>query len=78
MNRTLMIAAALGLALTTSACSGLRAGQADGGDAASMHMGGSAGVDIDPAGSATLGTGSPSHSGYDSRVDFASGIGLDP
>ena len=41
-------------------------------------MGGSAGVDVDPAGSATLGTGSPSHSGYDSRADFAAGIGLDP
>lgn len=75
MNKTLMIAA-LGLALTTSACSMLNMGQADGGDAAGVHRGGSAGVDIDPAGSATMGTGSVSYTGADSRVDFSAGIGL--
>ena len=75
MNRKLAVAASIALALATTACAelGLRGGS---GEEAS-YMGGSAPVMVDPAGSATLGTGSSGVSGEDSRVVFSSGIGLD-
>ena len=76
MNRKFAIAVSIGLALATSACAELRTWGGNDGEEKS-YMGGSAPVPIDPAGSATLGTGSVSYTGYDSRVDFSSGIGLD-
>ena len=78
MNRNLAIAVSIGLALATMGCAEMRGWKSNGGDGdSSAYMGGSAPVAVDPAGSATFGTGSVSHSGYDSRVDFSSGIGLD-
>ena len=75
MNRKLAVAASIALALATTACAelGLRGSPAD----EVSYMGGSAPVTVDPAGSATLGTGSPGASGEDSRVIFSSGMGLD-
>ena len=75
MNRKLALAASIALALTTTACAelGLRGGSAE----EASYMGGSAPVPVDPAGSATLGTGSAAFSGADSRADFAAGVGLD-
>ena len=76
MNRKLAIAAGALLVLTTAGCDTLRGGNG-GGNGDREHMSGSAPVMVDPAGSATFGTGSPSFTGADSRVDFSSGIGLD-
>ena len=76
MNKKLAVAASIALALATTACAEL--GLMRGGSGEEMsYMGGSSPVGVDPAGSATFGTGSPSYSGADSRVDFAAGIGLD-
>ena len=76
MSKKLVIAAVVGLALATSACSelkGMVSNESDGG----TFMGGSAPVTSDPAGSASIGTGASQYTGYDSRNDFAAGVGLD-
>ena len=75
MNRKLAVAASIALALATTACAELGLRGSTGGEVS--YMGGSAPVTVDPAGSATLGTGSPGASGEDRRVVFSSGIGLD-
>ena len=75
MSKKLVIATVIGLALATSACSelkGMVSSQSDGG----TYMGGSAPVAQDPAGSATVGTGSTAYTGYDTRNDFAAGVGI--
>lgn len=76
MNRTLVIAASIGLALATTGCAEMAKWQASGSDGGT-YMGGTAAVDVDPAGSATQGTGSVSRSGADQRADFAAGVGID-
>jgi opacity protein-like surface antigen len=77
MNRRLAVAVSIGLALATTACAEMRGWTSKGGDGESAQMSASSPVTIDPAGSATIGTGSVGYSGYDTRVDFSSGIGLD-
>ena len=77
MKRKLAIAVSIGLALATTACAEMRSLTSNGGNGDSAQMSAWSPVTVDPAGSATIGTGSVGHSGYDSRVDFSSGIGLD-
>ena len=81
MNGKLAIAGAL-LVLATSGCSTMSSwmggnGGNGGGNGDRNYMGGSAPTMVDPAGTATFGTGSVSSTNADSRVDFSSGIGLD-
>ena len=76
MNGRLALAAGALLVLTTAGCDTLRGGNG-GGNGDREYMGGSAPVTVDPAGSATFGTGSVASTMDDPRVDFASGIGLD-
>ena len=68
----------MGLALATSACSELQSMMKGGeGSDGGTYMGGNTPVTSDPAGLATIGTGSTSVSGADQRSDFAAGVGLD-
>jgi len=78
MNRKLAIAVSIGLALATTGCAEMRgmwSGGGNGGEVSSL--GRMAPVTVDPAGSATFGTGSVSVSGADDRVNFSGGVGLD-
>ena len=77
MSRKFAIAVSIGLALATTACAEMRGWTSKGGDGDSAQMSAWSPVTVDPAGSATMGTGSVSYSGYNTRVDFSSGIGLD-
>ena len=74
MMRKLVIVTSLGLALTATGCSSFLQGN-NGGD--SEPMGGRATIDVDPAGSATLGTGSTGVSGEDRRIQNSTGMGMD-
>ncbi len=76
MSKKLVIAAVMGLALATSACSELKGMVTSEGSDGGTFMGGSAPVTSDPAGSATIGTGSSAYTGYDTRNDYAAGVGL--
>ena len=75
MNKAWVIAASLGLALATTGCAEM-AKWSTGGDGGT-HMGGSAPVQSDAAGSATSGTGSAGVSGEDRRNINAAGVGTD-
>ena len=76
MSKKLVIAAVIGLALATSGCSELQSMMKSEGSDGGTFMGGHTPVTSDPAGSATIGTGSTSYTGYDTRNDFAAGVGL--
>ena len=77
MNRKLVIAAVMGLAFAATGCSELQGMVKNEGADGGTFMGGNVPVTSDPAGSATVGTGSTAYTGYDNRSDFAGGIGLD-
>ena len=76
MNAKLAIAASALLVLTTAGCSSMGSWMS-GGNGGNGGGNGDLNYVSDPAGSATFGTGSVSSTNADSRVDFASGIGLD-
>lgn len=76
MNSKLAIAITIGLALATTACAELRTMGSASGEERS-YMGGSAPVEGDPAGTATVGTGSVSRTGADRSLENATGMGMD-
>ena len=77
MNRKLAIAVSIGLALATTACAEMRMWGSGGSDGERSYMSGMAPVDVDPAGTATIGTGSVSYTGADRRIENSTGMGLD-
>ena len=82
MNAKLAFALSFVLVITTAGCSTMGrmfsggSGSSEARGSVSPTMSAPAPVPVDPAGTATFGTGSVSRTGADQRMDTAAGIGL--
>jgi hypothetical protein len=79
MNARFAIALAAGLVVATAGCTSMgNMFSGNGGDGGERsYMSGAAPVAVDPAGTATFGTGSVSTTTQDQRMNAAAGIGMD-